>query len=89
MLIAIHFNPITGEGSCIKLGLTQFQNPMYSGWSDLLVMMGMQMWLEQRTARKMVGYGVDAFPGTDNADPMGNRTRTQTANSKQQENIKQ
>ena len=34
-------------------------------------------------ARKMVvDYGVDAFPGADNADPMGDHTRTQTSNSK-------
>ena len=40
------------------------------------------MQLEQRTARKMVGCGVDAFPGADNADPMGDHTRMQTSNSK-------
>ena len=28
------FNPIIGVGSCLKLGLIQFQNPMYTGWSD-------------------------------------------------------
>ena len=30
----------------------------------------------------MVGYGVDVLPGADNADPMGDHTRTQTSNSK-------
>ena len=28
------FNPITGVGSCLKLGLIQLQNPVYTGWSD-------------------------------------------------------
>ena len=28
-----HFNPIIGVGSCLKLGLIQFQNPVYTGWS--------------------------------------------------------
>ena len=46
------------------------------------------MQLEQRTARKMVGCGVDAFPGTDNADPMDDCTRTQTSNSKKTSNSK-
>ena len=36
-----HFNPIIGVGSCLKLGLIQLQNPMYTGWSDLLVLMSM------------------------------------------------
>ena len=29
-----HFNPIIGVGSCLKLGLIQFQNPVYTGWND-------------------------------------------------------
>ena len=29
-----HFNPIIGVGSCLKLGLIKFQNPVYTGWSD-------------------------------------------------------
>ena len=28
------FNPIIGVGSCVKLGLIQFQNPVYTGWND-------------------------------------------------------
>ena len=28
------FNPIIGVGSCLKLGLIQFQNPVYTGWND-------------------------------------------------------
>ena len=27
-------NPIIGVGSCFKLGLIKFQNPVYTGWSD-------------------------------------------------------
>ena len=27
------FNPIIGVGSCLKLGLIQFQNPVYIGWN--------------------------------------------------------
>ena len=33
-VIDSHFNPIIGVGSCLKLGLIQFQNPVYTGWSD-------------------------------------------------------
>ena len=36
----------------------------------------------------MAGCGVDAFPGTENADPMGDHTRTQTSNSKKTSNSK-
>ena len=33
-VIDSRFNPIIGVGSFLKLGLIQFQNPVYTGWND-------------------------------------------------------
>ena len=33
-VIDSHFNPIIGIGSYLKLGLIQFQTPVYTGWND-------------------------------------------------------
>ena len=78
-----HFNPIIGVGSCLKLGLIQFQNPVYTGWSDNrpVSIDGHVDAVGTKNSKKN-GCGVDVFPRTNNADPMGDRTRMQTSNSK-------
>ena len=88
-MIAVHFNPIIGVGSCLKLGLIQFQNPVYTGWSDNRpVSIDGHVDAVATKNNKKNGCGVDAFPHADNADPMGDHTRMQTSNSKKTSNSK-
>ena len=76
-----HFNPIIGVGSCLKLGLIQFQNPVYTGWSDdRPVSIGGHV--DAVGTRKNMKTG-DVLICTDNAKPMGECTGMQTSNSKE------
>ena len=75
------FNPIIGVGSCLKLGLIQFQNPVYTGWNDNRpVSIGGH--IDAVRTRKNMKTG-DALICTDNAKPMGECTGMQTSNSKE------
>ena len=75
-----HFNPIIGVGSCLKLGLIQFQNPVYTGWNDgRPVSIGVDaIGTKDKTMKKERGVPVyDA-----NAKSMGEHWSMQTTNSK-------
>ena len=74
------FNPIIGVGSCLKLGLIQFQNPVYTGWSDdKPVSIGGHV--DAVGTRKNMKIG-DVFFCADNAKLMGEHKEMQTSNSK-------
>ena len=76
-----HFNPIIGVGSCLKLGLIQFQNPVYTGWSDdRPVSIGRHV---DAVGTRTTTNTSDALICTDNAKPMGEHTEMQTSNSKE------
>ena len=76
-----HFNPIIGVGSYLKLGLIQFQNPVYTDWSDdRPVSIGRHV--DAVGTRKNMKTG-DVLICTDNAKPMGECTGMQTSNSKE------
>ena len=80
-VIDSHFNPIIGVGSCLKLGLNQFQNPVYTGWNDgQPVSIGRHV--DEVGTRKNMKTS-DALICTDNAKPMGECPGTQTSNSKE------
>ena len=75
-----HFNPIIGVGSCLKLGLIQFQNPVYTGWSDNRpVSIGRHV--DAVGTRKNMKTS-DALIWADNAKPMKEYPGMQTSNSK-------
>ena len=75
-----HFNPIIRVGSCLKLGLIQFQNPVYTGWSDNRpVSIGGHV--DAVGTRKNMKTG-HALICTDNAKPMEEHLGMQTSNSK-------
>ena len=77
-----HFNPIIGVGSCLKLGLIQFQNPVYTGWSDdRPVSIGRHVHTFG-TRKNMNMKTSDALICTDNTKPMEERPGMQTSNSK-------
>ena len=76
-----HFNPIIGVGSCLKLGLIEFQNPVYTGWSDdRPVSIGGHV--DAVRTRKNMKTG-DVLICADNAKPMEECTGMQTSNSKE------
>ena len=76
-----HFNLIIGVGSCLKLGLIQFQNPVYTGWSDNRpVSIGGHV--DAVGTRKNMTTG-DVLICADNAKPMGECTEMQTSNNKE------
>ena len=75
-----HFNPIIRVGSCLKLGLIQFQNPVYTGWSDNRpVSIGRHV--DAVGTRKNMKTG-DALICADNAKCMEECPGMQTSNSK-------
>ena len=74
------FNPIIGVDSCLKLGLIQFQNPVYTGWNDRQpVNIGRHV-DAVGTKKNMKAGG--AFSHAVNAKPMGECSGMQTPNSK-------
>ena len=76
-----HFYPIIGVVSCLKLGLIQFQNPVYTGWSDYRpISIGGHV--DAVGTRKTMKTS-DVLICTDNAKPMGEHTEMQTSNSKE------
>ena len=79
-VIDSHFNPIIGVGSCLKLGLIQFQNPVYTGWNDgRPVSIGRHV-DTVRTRQTMKDGEVPSCPV--NAKPMGEHPGMHTSNSK-------
>ena len=75
-----HFNLIIGVGSCLKLELIQFQNPVYTGWSDdRPVSIGRHV--DAVETRKNMKTG-DVLICTNNAKPMEEHPGMQTSNSK-------
>ena len=76
------FNPIIGVGSCLKLGLIQFQNPVYTGWSDdRPVSIGRH--IDAIGTRKNMNMKTsDALICADNIKPMEECPGMQTSNSK-------
>ena len=74
------FNPIIGVGSCLKLGLIQFQNPVYTGWNDgRPVSIGKHV--DAVGTKKAM---IDDVPARDaNAKLMGEQQIAQTTNSKE------
>ena len=75
-----HFNHIIGVSSCLKLGLIQFQNPVYTGWSDNRpVSIGRHV--DAVGTRKKMKTG-DVLICTDNTKPMEKHPGMQTSNSK-------
>ena len=75
-----HFNPITGVSSCLKLGLIQFQNPVYTGWNDgQPVSIGRHV--DAVRTKKNMKAG-DLFSHAVNVKPMGEYPGMQTSNSK-------
>ena len=80
-VIDSHFNPIIGVGSCLNLGLIQFQTPVYTGWNDgRPVSIGKHVdAVGTRKTMKM-----DDAPVCDyNAKSMGEHQSAQTTNSKE------
>ena len=72
-----HFNPIIGVGSCLKLGLIQFQNSVYTGWNDgRPVSIGKHV---DAVGTKKMGVPVH----DSNAKSMGKPWSAQTTNSEE------
>ena len=75
-----HFNPIIGVSHCLKLGLIQFQNPVYTGWSDdRPVSIGRHV--DAVETRKYMKTD-DVLICADNAKPMEEHPGMQTSSSK-------
>ena len=75
-----HFNPIIGVGSCLKLGLIQFQNPVYTGWNDgQPVSIGRHV---DAIGTKKNMKTADVPTCAANAKPMGEHPGMHTSNSK-------
>ena len=74
-----HFNPIIGVGSCLKLGLIQFQNPVYTGWNDgQPVSIGKHV---DAIGTKKNMKTADVLACAVNTKPMGEHLGMQTSNS--------
>ena len=72
-----HFNPNFGVGSCLKLGLIQFQNPVYTGWNH-----GQPVSIGKHV--DAVGTKKMDVPARDsNGTSMGEHWSAQTTNSKE------
>ena len=79
-VIDSHFNPIIGVGSCLKLGLIQFQNPLYTGLSDEKPV-SIDRHVDAVGTRKNMKTS-DALFCTDNTKPLEECPGMQTSNSK-------
>ena len=75
------FNPIIGVGSCLKLGLIQFQTPVYTGWND-----GQPVSIGKHVdaVGTELTIKMDGAPVCDsNAKSMGEHWSVQSTNSKE------
>ena len=72
--------PIVGVGSCLKLGLIQFQNPVYTGWNDgRPVSIGKHV----DAVGTKITMKIDVPVHDTNAKSMGECWSAQTTNSKE------
>ena len=80
-VIDSHFNPIICVGSCLKLGLIQFQTPVYAGWNDgQPVSIGEHV---DAVGTKKTMKMDDVPARNSNAKSMGEHRSVQTTNSKE------
>ena len=78
-----HFNPIIGVGSCLKLGLIQFQTPVYTGWNNGQTV-SICKHVDAVGTKKTTKMG-DVPVCNSNAKSMGEHRSAQTMNSKEYE----